>query len=107
MQAGQLQAYFATATPTPKVFCVTGGLFACLSAMGTFLSTNPTDSIESKDSKDVRFLSKMIRIISDLFGSLHWRIHGFEVQHFVWPFRGSGERRTIAANIARRNVCFD
>ena len=25
-----------------------------------------------------------------------------EVQHFVWPFRGSGERRTIAANIARR-----
>ena len=25
-----------------------------------------------------------------------------EVQHFVWPFRGRGERRTIAANIARR-----
>lgn len=24
-----------------------------------------------------------------------------EVQHFVWPFRGVGERRTIAANIAR------
>lgn len=23
------------------------------------------------------------------------------VQHFVWPFRGRGERRTIAANIAR------
>eukprot|EP00913_Durusdinium_trenchii_P017900 g16819.t1 len=23
------------------------------------------------------------------------------VQHFVWPFRGVGERRTIAANIAR------
>ena len=59
MQAGQLQAYFATATQTPKVFCVTGGLLACLSAMGTFLSTNPKDSIESKDSKDVRYC-KMI-----------------------------------------------
>eukprot|EP00439_Symbiodinium_sp_Y106_P064264 s160_g10.t1 len=23
------------------------------------------------------------------------------VQHFVWPFRGNGERRTIAANVAR------
>lgn len=54
MQAGQLQAYFVT-TQSSNVFCVaiTGGLLACLSAMGT-LAQIQSFLIDSKDSKDVQ-----------------------------------------------------
>ena len=45
--------------------------------------------------------NKQIPINPEPLESRCWLDRDTKVQHFVWPFRGNGERRTIAANVAR------